>query len=376
MTLKMLAMSAIKDLVCFIQPNGSSSFATRKMLQRLDLSAERTIMIELLPSDVQENGYTISENNGCIGVRISLSGLLSEANIEMAKQICSKVFYDLNIDRYLCWYHDPEAFQWTGHLFPVTRLFHCTELLSPNDFGISSLLKETDVVVTSGYSAYEYFKGIYPNVFNVSTTVDVDHFYEARYYKKDPIEQALIPHPRIGYYGPLDDRVDYSLVATIAQARPDWHFVLIGPPINNHVLFELKNVHLLGDKSYERLPDYVSGWDVGFIPFHQDRGRFLNPAQCIQLVVAGKPVVCTPVPDVIRYYGSRNLIHIAGTAAEFISKIQLELRTRDRSHWHVAVNELLQQRSADVEIQKLQDYFYKLYVVPEESTMQEANLQR
>jgi UDP-galactopyranose mutase len=158
--------------------------------------------------------------------------------------------------------------------------------------------------------------------------VDRAHFGRARAPRPDPADQAAIPHPRLGFFGVLDERMDLDLLAGLAAARPDWQLVLIGPvaKIEEADLPRPPNVHYLGMKSYDELPEYLAGWDVALLPFAlNDATRFISPTKTPEYLAAGKPVVSTPIRDVVRPYGEAGLVHVAATAEEFVAAVEAAL---------------------------------------------------
>jgi UDP-galactopyranose mutase len=156
------------------------------------------------------------------------------------------------------------------------------------------------------------------------SSVDVRHFGRARETRTEPLDQAPIPRPRLGFFGVIDERMDLALLRGIAERRPDWHIVLLGPvvKIDPASLPALPNVHHLGSKSYEALPDYLGGWDVALLPFaHNEATRFISPTKTPEYLAAGVPVVATSIRDVVRPYGQRGLVRIADTADESVAAI-------------------------------------------------------
>src|SRR5690606_36603386 len=107
-------------------------------------------------------------------------------------------------------------------------------------------------------------------------------------------------------------------------------------------------IHYLGGKSYKELPDYIAGWDVALIPFaHNEATRYISPTKTPEYLAAGKPVVSTPIIDVIRPYGNKGLVRIAGTAEEFVKVAEEELNHQDRSEWLEMVDDFLRLSSWD-----------------------------
>jgi UDP-galactopyranose mutase len=162
--------------------------------------------------------------------------------------------------------------------------------------------------------------------------VDREHFLPARRaVQPEPQDQAGLPHPRLGYYGVLDERIDFPLIAAVADARPDWSIILVGPlaKIRGDDLPTRPNLHYLGAKLYKDLPSYVAGWDVALMPFALNEAtRFISPTKTPEYLASGKPVVSTPVTDVVRQYGHMKCVRIARSPENFISECEAALAMR------------------------------------------------
>jgi UDP-galactopyranose mutase len=231
------------------------------------------------------------------------------------------------IRRCVLWYWTPMALPFTCHVDPELIVFDCMDDLS-GFAGASAalpvlereLLTRADVVFTGGQSLYEARSASHPNIHPFPSSVDVAHFRRARTAGRDPEDQASLPHPRLGYFGVIDERMDLALIAGLAEHRPDWQIVLLGPTakIDPAALPRARNIHYLGMKSYDELPDYLAGWDVALLPFAlNDATRFISPTKTPEYLAAGCPVVSTPIRDVVRPYGERGLVRIADSVAGF-----------------------------------------------------------
>ncbi len=230
---------------------------------------------------------------------------------------------------YLLWYYTPMALPFTDHLTPAAVVYDCMDELSAfkgADASISrreaELMRRASLVLTGGQSLYEAKRTLHPNIHPFPSSVDVHHFAQARDSAGDPADQAAIPHPRLGFFGVIDERMDLELLDAVARLRPDWHIVLIGPvvKIDPASLPALPNVHLLGGKTYDELPGYVAGWDVALLPFARNEAtRFISPTKTPEYMAAGKPVVATSIRDVVRPYGQLGLVRIADEPREFIA---------------------------------------------------------
>ncbi len=284
---------------------------------------------------------------------------LSESEVRaVQKDLLDELFTKCKIRDYLLWYYTPMALDFTRHLNPLGVIYDCMDELSAFKGAPpalrereSELLKISDVVFTGGQSLYEAKRDQHPNIHAFPSSIDAPHFAQARSLSKDPEDQAGIPHPRLGFFGVLDERFDIDLLRGLALARPDWHFVMIGPvvKIDPADLPRLPNIHYLGRKDYEELPAYLSGWDVALLPFaRNDSTRFISPTKTPEYLAAGKPVVSTSIRDVVRPYGEMKLVRIADTVEEFVAATEESLgESEGRDSWLMEVDSFLAQTSWD-----------------------------
>jgi UDP-galactopyranose mutase len=236
---------------------------------------------------------------------------------------------------YVLWYYTPMALPFTTHLRPAAVVFDCMDELSafagaPETLRLceAELFKKADVVFTGGQSLYEAKRSRHPNVYAFPSSVDAAHFAHARTIRREPADQAGIPHVRIGFFGVIDERMDYDLVRGVAAARPQWQIVLVGPTakIDPIALPRAANIHYLGAKTYSDLPAYIAGWDVAMLPFARNEAtRYISPTKTPEYLAAGKPVVSTSIRDVVRPYGQNGLARIADTVDDFVAAIEAAL---------------------------------------------------
>jgi UDP-galactopyranose mutase len=247
-----------------------------------------------------------------------------------------------SVDEFVAWYWTPMALGYSADLEPLAIAFDCMDELSLFR-GASPLLLEreaelisrADVMFTGGMSLYEHKRLLHPNVHGVPSSVDVEHFAAARVSQVDPADQAGIPHPRLGFFGVIDERFDVELLREAATLEPAWHWVMIGPTakIDPSDLPRAPNVHWLGSKSYSELPSYLAGWDVGVMPFaRNDATRFISPTKTPEYLAAGLPVASTSIRDVVTPYGEQSLVRVADTPARFVECIELLLREERSAH--------------------------------------------
>jgi UDP-galactopyranose mutase len=230
------------------------------------------------------------------------------------------------IEAPVLWYYTPMALPYTEGIRCSARVYDCMDELSLFLSGPPALqvlerrlTRMADVVFTGGQTLYEYKKATsqHQNIHAFPSSVDVTHFAHARALETDPADQAGIPHPRAGFFGVIDERMDLGLVGGLADLRPDLQFVMIGSVVKiaQASLPVRTNIHWLGSKSYEDLPAYLSGWDVALLPFAlNDSTRFLSPTATPEYLAAGRPVVSTSITDVVTPYYDEGLVWIADSA--------------------------------------------------------------
>jgi glycosyltransferase involved in cell wall biosynthesis len=267
-----------------------------------------------------------------------------------------------NIKDYAFWYYTPMALEFSRRFSPSVVIYDCMDELSAFKFAppsLKQLEKElfdvADVVFTGGHSLYEAKQHQHSNIFPFPSSIDKQHFLKARTYKKSPRDQREIIRPRIGFFGVIDERFDIDLIRDMAEKKPAWQFILIGPvvKIDPATLPQRDNIFYLGSKTYLELPEYLSGWDVALIPFLLNEStQFISPTKTPEYLAAGIPVVSAPIKDVVRPYGDQQLVHIAATADEFIAAIDSELEA-DKEEWLARVDEFLMQNSWDLTCSKM-----------------------
>ncbi len=193
------------------------------------------------------------------------------------------------------------------------------------------LLAEADVVFTGGKSLYEAKKLLSNRVHCYPSSVDSVHFEQAlRPSTIVPADMQDIAHPIVGYYGVIDERIDYELLGAVARQNPEVSFVMIGPvvKVDPADLPKADNLYYLGGKSYAELPSYLKGFDVAMMPFALNEStKFISPTKTLEYIAAQKPIISTPIYDVVRDY--ELVIPIVETAEQFTTALGNFLRADD-----------------------------------------------
>ncbi|MGI8950812.1 MAG: glycosyltransferase [Chitinophagaceae bacterium] len=273
------------------------------------------------------------------------------------KKLLHKLFAEMDISDYIFWYYTPMALSVSDEFKPKIIIYDCMDELSAFKFAPanikaleSELMNKADIVFTGGLSLYEAKKDNHNNIFPFPSSIDKEHFLKARTNVKEPKDQAGIEFPRIGFFGVIDERLDIELIEKVAIAKPQWQIILIGPivKIDEATLPKQKNIHYLGSKSYQQLPEYISGWQIAIIPFALNEStRFISPTKTPEYLAAGKPVISTAIKDVVNPYGEKKLVHIIHSPQEFIKSAEQELNEIDKTEWLHFVDEFLTDNSWD-----------------------------
>jgi UDP-galactopyranose mutase len=266
------------------------------------------------------------------------AGLSDHEQSQMQERLLTQYLGKHKVGEFVLWYYTPMAVGFTRTLNPEAVVYDCMDELSgfrgaPPGLRAAEaeLFRRADLVFTGGQSLYRAKQSQHPSVHCFPSSIERDFFAGAREPHPEPADQAAIPHPRLGYSGVIDERMNIDLIAALAAARPDWHIVMLGPvvKISESDLPRLANIHYLGGKPYQLLPAYMAGWDVGVLPFAENEAtRFISPTKTPEYLAAGLPVVSTPITDVVEQYGSAGLVAIAKNTDEFVHAVSDVLPTR------------------------------------------------
>ncbi|GAA4755734.1 glycosyltransferase family 1 protein [Flavisolibacter ginsenosidimutans] len=347
------------DLLCFSHLRWGFVFQRPNHLLSRFSKHQRVFFIEepiFVNGDERTHIENYNDNLYVITPHLKHGLSAEEVEKRLQKTITSLVL-QMQIKRYFSWYYTPMALPFTEHLNPELVVYDCMDELSAFKFAPADitqrekqLFSKADVVFTGGHSIYEHKKDAHHNIHPFPSSIDKHHFGQARKIKADPQDQSHIPHPRFGFFGVIDERFDIEMIDAVAKAKPDWHFVLLGPivKIDPASLPHYDNIHYLGGKNYNELPSYIGGWDVAIIPFAMNEStRFISPTKTPEYLAAGKPVISTPIRDVVSPYGNNGLVHIVRNAEEFIAAGETELAKKRKSVWQKKVDEFLQGNSWD-----------------------------
>jgi UDP-galactopyranose mutase len=242
---------------------------------------------------------------------------------------------DRRVRDFVLWSYTPQMLPYALDLDPIAVVYDCMDQLSAFRGAPARLLEReaelfriADVVFTGGQSLYEEKRRHHPNTHAFPSSIDKGHFRQARNGVAEAVDQAALPGPRLGFAGVIDERLDVDLVAAVAERRPAWQLVMVGPvvKIDPAELPRADNIHYLGSRPYAELPSFMTGWDVGLLPFARNEAtRFISPTKTPEYLAAGLPVVSTSIRDVVRPYGDLGLVRIADEPGEFVAAVDAAL---------------------------------------------------
>jgi hypothetical protein len=280
------------------------------------------------PVEVERNLWVFSP----LVLPLPHNPIAQKINHQLMRATIAIIRRKLGIRDFDLWTFLPTTGDYVGTLGEHTSIYYCTDewsMFSTMDQRRmaeteSRLLRKVDCVFAINEALADNKRTIAPTTFVSPHGVDYPKF--ARALDDDvaiPTEVASLPGPRIGFYGTVQDWLDFDLIVAAARARPQWSFILLGQVLTDvSKLRGINNVHLLGRKPHSELPAYCKGFDAGIIPYRVDDPRmaFVNPVKLREYLSTGMSVVSTAIPEVVRY---SNLCHIARSPNEFIALLDV-----------------------------------------------------
>ncbi len=259
------------------------------------------------------------------------------------------------IKDYLLWFYTPLALPLASELHPKAIVYDCMDELSaflgaPPELleREAELLAKADLVFTGGSSLYRAKKNRHPRVYCFPSSVDAKHFACAANGMAEAEDQAPLAHPRLGYYGVIDERMDLPLIQAVAESHTEWQIVMVGPivKIDPATLPRRANIHYFGQRTYAQLPSYLKGWDVCLMPFARNRStEYISPTKTLEYMAAEKMIVSTPITDVADAYG--DVVWLGHTTRAFVAGCEQALAAspEERSRRRARMREILSQTS-------------------------------
>ena len=235
----------------------------------------------------------------------------------------------LELKPFQLWSFIPTMTNLVGHLGESKVVYYCVDEWSKFSFLDGKLmrrleqdlLKKSDLVITTAKTLFEDKVTHNKNTFLIPHGVDFEHFAQTLDpAMKRPDDIVDMSGPIIGFFGLIHEWIDLDLISYIAENRPDWQILLIGKSsVDITDIAKRKNVHFIGQRSYEVLPRYCKAMDGALIPFKiNELTIHVNPIKLREYLSAGLPVVSTPLPEVMQY---SHLVEIGDGNKDFLNKI-------------------------------------------------------
>lgn len=240
---------------------------------------------------------------------------------------------------------DPQFIDYVDIMQPTLRAFHIYDAynrytMTDADHVFASLrrrLHEFDLVTASTREMYEVVVGRSPaEECIVPNGVDFAVFSSGTRRASATADRVrALPGPRIGYVGTLNTKVDFALVAALAQSLPRASFVLVGPQRPDllrrsdptleafKAMSSLPNVHLLPPVPHVEVPAVLDAMDVNclFLRVGDDAwGSATYPLKLHEYLAVGRPVVSTPVTVVREEFAE--IVTVCTTADEWCAAIE------------------------------------------------------
>ena len=292
---------------------------------------------------------------------------------------------------HVAWLYTPMALPLLAPLNSRVVVYDCMDELAAFDYAPrqlqqreSALFRRADLVITGGPALFDAKRGRHPNVHLLASSVDSRHFAPqnlerggARDREVQEI-QGSTPRPRVGFFGVIDERLDVELIGKLARSHPEWQVVMVGPvvKIDPRSLPDEPNILWTGMQPYERLPYFLDGWDLCLMPFAINRAtQFISPTKTLEYFAGQRPVVSTPVRDVVRLYGEALDI---GAGDDFIRAFERALSRSEceRAQRLESMERIVAQSSWDVSALRVQALIEQAMVDAESRVVSEATVVR
>jgi len=349
------------DLICFSHLRWNFVYQRPQHLLTRFASKYRVIIIEepIMDAEIAFLNISSAKENIWIVVPHLAPGINEDEKIMQQQNLLKTWVQNFGIIKYIGWFYTPMALPLLEALpFADLIVYDCMDELSAFKGAAatikekeSRLLSKADLVFTGGHSLYEAKRKFHSDIYPFPSSIDKNHFMKARTAMSSPKDQINVAHPRIGFFGVIDERFDIDLIDNLALLRPQWQFIFVGPvvKIDPDSLPSGENIHYTGSRPYEELPSYLSGWDVALIPFALNEStQFISPTKTPEYLAGGIPVVSSSISDVVNPYGKLGLVYIADSTWEFIEGIEWGLNMRHNASWLEKVDAFLTNVSWDV----------------------------
>ncbi|MBD3182580.1 glycosyltransferase [Candidatus Poribacteria bacterium] len=239
----------------------------------------------------------------------------------------------------ILWTYAPYSEKLVGNVGEKLVVYECVDEFSASKGLVKgnvvkemeeSLLKKSDVVIVTAQSLYDSKKDMAREIRLVPNAAEIEHFRKALNENLPiPEDMAGLKRPIVGFLGSISYWIDIDLIKYIAESRPDWSIVMVGP-IRTDVspVSSMPNVYFTGRKDYKLVPNYLKAFDVCLNPYILDGvAEGCSPLKLYEYLATGKPIVSVDMPEARKF---DNVVRIANSREEIIPEIELALQEDER----------------------------------------------
>jgi len=261
----------------------------------------------------------------------------------------------LSMTRPIVWFSRPQMISLLDEIGPASlRVYHVvdeyTAYSNQKEFRRwraaereKLMLSQVDAVVVVSKKLYEAKHSFNPNTHLVPNGVDYQAYSTALAEPCLPDDLKVIEKPRLGYIGLIGDKLNFDMLKDVALEHPEWSLIFLGQVAVSgqsaaawQTLKALPNVYHLGPVDVARVPHYVKGFQVGLMPYVQNRhAEHISPLKLYDYLAAGLPVASVDIPSVRQF---SQYIHVAESPPHFSTAVQAALLDTTSEHWHTRRN--------------------------------------
>lgn len=351
------------DLLVFSQTRWGFVYQRTQQIISRHAKHRRVFFIEepILTETNQISYRKVFAENGIEVIKPVLPEDLSASQgIDALKRVVDDLIEDEFIINFSVWYDSPKAIEFSRHLAPISTIYDCITESSPErpaELSVQEieLLEKADLVFAANANLYSHRKNSHHNIHNFPNSIDLSHFRQARQVS-EPLDQKKISGPKLGFYGDITEHLNFDLLTDMADYRPGWNFIFVGPMVGNcyHDLPRRPNIYFFGKKEYKYLPNYFAGWDATIAPYKEGKYGHTT-AQMYEYLATGRPVIATPHPILTEKYEPLGLVKTAATPTCFLAACEEAMNTKRESDWLKKVDDYLDSKSWDQTFEDMKD---------------------
>ncbi|XGC79497.1 glycosyltransferase [Bdellovibrio bacteriovorus] len=215
----------------------------------------------------------------------------------------------------------PNACDYVGEFSEKLKVYVCVDEFSlwPGlDYKMvqameAKLLANSDVV----FATSEALKNSKSNGKN--ETILLTHGVDFNHFNIGP--KSFSEKLNVCYFGLFDERSNQSIIETVAKQLPEVEIHIFGNVVCDvQNLRALKNIIFHGPVSYRELPSVIKDMDAFILPYvRNELTENLNPLKLKEYLSTGRPVIATPLPEVVKY---KEHVILANDGSEFVTSIR------------------------------------------------------